>query len=440
MTILDTFAFSFTGRRDENQDACVAQSLAPNAYFLAVADGMGGAAGGEIASHLVISEAQKVLEAAVQAGITSSAMKEVLGSVFEAAQNAVRTEKQKRPELQTMGTTLACVLVVEDCYVIGNLGDSRVYLFSQGRFNQVTEDHTYVQEMIRETGQRPDPSVLKSYGHYITRSIEGGTDKPDLFPLEAECSKLHPGDAFLICSDGLITDKSDADTGTFRNILLGTKSLPHAAEQLVAEAFDAGSSDNISVVLASFGTLARERNRMFHQKHLPRQRSPLPQAASRRSFRRNGVLVILGVAILAVMAYLLLAGKDIVRIVTSQEPSKKTVTLSKTSSEMSMGPDSTEGRSIINGDAWEPFRELRDVTATFQIHENALMWNEYPGDGQVAYTVEFRRGDLSIDTTVMSTSIALKDVTGLERGVYDVTITAHVRGGAIVRNCVITLQ
>ncbi len=256
IAVVEYCDLSFAGRREGNEDECLAFQLGPDACFLAVADGMGGLEGGEIASHLVLASARTFLEHAFAGEVQDDDLKHILLAMYRSTQKELAAEKVKRPALRGMGTTLTCVLIKGGKYIVGNVGDSRVYLCRDNALVQVTEDHTFIQQLLREN-KKPDAAMLEHYSHYVTRCIEGGTDDPDIFPLDAGWSSLRDGDGFLLCSDGLITDKSDTDPQHMYFCLTGTKDVHAAAEQLVARAFHAGSSDNISVIVATYGNFPR---------------------------------------------------------------------------------------------------------------------------------------------------------------------------------------
>jgi hypothetical protein len=188
-------------------------------------------------------------------------MRQTMEEIFPLAQARLRERKNAQPGLEGMGTTLACVLASGDAFVVGNIGDSRVYLFRDGVFRQLTEDHTHIQQLQKETGSPADDSLLKNYGHYLTRSLDGGVEPADVFPRERDLFQFKDGDALLLCSDGLIADKRGAGGDQWPAILAKTPTLREAAERLTTAAFRSGSADNISVVLASYGEVARAKTR-----------------------------------------------------------------------------------------------------------------------------------------------------------------------------------
>jgi protein phosphatase len=260
---------TYPGRREVNQDDILQCYPSPKSFFFAVADGMGGTAGGQIASETALTVAEEYLEDCFEdeGEIHSRNLKSILATLFGRAQDAIRKVTEERPQLDGMGTTLSCVLGYDDRFVVGNLGDSRVYHLHQGTMRQVTEDHSYLQEFKKRAGDKKlDPEFVAQYGHIINRTLDGGDDEPDLFPEADPYFTLHEQDGFLLCSDGLIVDKAKNKEQLFKSYLLGTPDLKTAAESLVSLAFYLGSTDNISVILAEAGTLKR---RLGHVRTYP---------------------------------------------------------------------------------------------------------------------------------------------------------------------------
>lgn len=231
--------------------------LGNGGYFLAVADGMGGIRGGEIASATALEAAREFLTRRFSAPVRTDQLKKMVRELYAAADDSIRTKQKENPHLAGMGTTLSCLLALKNKYVVGNIGDSRIYQLRHGHLSQITTDHTYVQEMIAKTGARPDPGIVKRFGHVVTRSIEGGREKPDLFPRDRKFFTLEDGDGFLLCSDGLIIDKSSDHSSFFETQFPDDGNLKEAAERMVMRALDGGSTDNVSVVLATWGRIPR---------------------------------------------------------------------------------------------------------------------------------------------------------------------------------------
>jgi protein phosphatase len=266
---------TFPGRRDVNQDDILHFYPSPDSFFLGVADGMGGVAGGQIASQTVLQTVERVLRDEFEGDVAPDDLKEVLDAAFEAAQASIREIAEKDPSLEGMGTTLTCVLGCENRFIAGNLGDSRVYYLSDGDIHQVTEDHSYLREFEKEAGEdNIDPEFIEQYGHIINKTLDGSGDEPDFFPQDQSHYALNEEDGFLLCSDGLIVDKLQDQKQLFKSYMLGTPDLQTAAESLVSLAYYSGSTDNISAVLAEAGTLERELGRVRTYPFPPREEEP----------------------------------------------------------------------------------------------------------------------------------------------------------------------
>ncbi|WP_028567201.1 protein phosphatase 2C domain-containing protein [Salisaeta longa] len=272
MIPLTAHGTTFPGRRDVNQDDVLHCYPGPGAFFFAVADGMGGVAGGKIASETVLDTCNEYLAVRMQKQVAPSDLKEIMGEMYSRCQAAIRAVTDERPDLEGMGTTLTCMLGYEGQYIIGNLGDSRVYRLHEGQMEQVTEDHSYLNEFKKKSGGQPlDPDFVAQYGHIINKTLDGSDDTPDFFPQDRTAYTLASGDGFLLCSDGLIVDQLQDQAQLFKSYMMGTPDLQTAAESLVSLAYYSGSMDNISVVLVEAGELQRDLGRVRTYPFPPRQ-------------------------------------------------------------------------------------------------------------------------------------------------------------------------
>ena len=220
-----------TGRkRRRNEDAYV---LAPPLF--AVADGMGGAQAGEVASKLAAAALSDTDPGALSGT-------ERVTSLFQEANRRVYERSATDPAVSGMGTTMTVGLVEGDEVVIGHVGDSRAYLLRDGRFEQLTDDHSLVNELMKSGKLSPEEAETHPQRAVITRAL--GTD-PDV-DVDAFAVGAHEGDVFLICSDGLTTMVDDDDILTL--LERHHDDLPKAAKALIAAANRSGGEDNITVV------------------------------------------------------------------------------------------------------------------------------------------------------------------------------------------------
>lgn len=301
MLDVQTYSLSLEGRRENNQDSFSDLKLFPNLFFIAVADGMGGVAGGKQASESVLKCCEKIIKEKYKENKITD-LKQLLRKIFYESQKTIREEIKKKPELNGMGTTLTCVLIIDDKFVWGNLGDSRIYYYTNSELKLITKDHTHIQEFIDENKAPLTQSMIDSYGNYLTRSIDGGTDEADIFPEDSEFSTLKNGEGFLLCSDGLIDNKAINNASILKKYIIGTKDLKDAATKLYNMALENGSTDNITVVLLEKGKIKRKKITNFGKQVLPLKKIK-PHSASKSNY--NKISAILGslVSIVALLIF-----------------------------------------------------------------------------------------------------------------------------------------
>jgi protein phosphatase len=252
------FGESITGRRSNNEDYILCERIDENSYLFIVADGMGGSEHGEVASKLAVNTFLSAVKELLQKPVQGNQLKFVLEEGFRQAQMAVREKTEKDTDHSGMGTTLVVLLIHYGLYVWGNMGDSRLYKIDSNGITQITRDHTYIEEVLKKIkGEKINEDHLDQYSHIITRSLSGGNDKPDLFPEGQEFLSLRTPTVFLLCSDGLISKKSNKqDELNFLQIYQENPEPEACAKKLVSNAFEKGSEDNISALCISFGQVS----------------------------------------------------------------------------------------------------------------------------------------------------------------------------------------
>jgi protein phosphatase len=222
-------------KRSSNEDA-FGYSVEDGVFV--VCDGMGGAAGGEVASSIAVDEVLQFLTQR-ERNVSLSTLAE---DAVSAANAAIYSRAQRNPRLCGMGTTLVSI-VVEDCHVwVLNVGDSRCYRLRAGRLQQLTLDHSLVEEQVRLGRMSPAEARRSPLRNMITRAL--GTQNrvtPDCFQFEAE-----PGDLFLLCSDGLTRELSD---NAIASLLSTDAPLEDRCCRLIKDANKAGGRDNITCLL-----------------------------------------------------------------------------------------------------------------------------------------------------------------------------------------------
>src|SRR4051794_37361029 len=183
--------------RENNEDAIVTGT-----QLVAVADGMGGHAGGELASRLAT--------ALIAASFTGSSLDE-LATAVRAANWAVWERGSSTAELDGMGTTVCAAGLVEDgVLAVVHVGDTRAYLAREGSLHRLTEDHTVTAELIRDGELTEAEAVDHPHRHVLTRALGVGP----VVSLDAVCRSVAPGDRLVLCSDGLFNHVPDDELGS----------------------------------------------------------------------------------------------------------------------------------------------------------------------------------------------------------------------------------
>jgi PPM family protein phosphatase len=236
--------------RDLNEDSI---GLRPEMGIAVLADGMGGCNAGEVASGMAVSSiceglAQRWTEDALRTLDRDAAIllsQSVLQERIRAANSAIYAAAQNDAQCSGMGTTLVACLFHDDFLTVGHLGDSRLYRLRNETLEQITRDHSMLQDQIDSGMIRKEDAHLSNNRNLITRALGVAPDEE----AEIHSYDVLEGDMFLLCSDGLhgmIDDEQIRDT-----MLMLRANLSMAAQQLVQAANDAGGSDNVSVILAS---------------------------------------------------------------------------------------------------------------------------------------------------------------------------------------------
>ncbi len=244
--------------RAHNEDRYL---IDPDQGLAILADGMGGHLAGEVASAMAIEVIHRSLnEALAQApekkirGAASFAAEAVRRAV-ECANRAIYSASHERPECHGMGTTVVMALVRGSKLYTAHVGDSRLYRLRRGKLAQLTEDHSLVQEMLRDGLISVEQARTSANRNLVTRAL--GVD-PSVQTDVGE-QTVRTGDVYLLCSDGL----SDvlADEEIERTLMVHVGDFAAAARDLVAQANARGGPDNISVVLIGAGETAKRRKK-----------------------------------------------------------------------------------------------------------------------------------------------------------------------------------
>jgi protein phosphatase len=277
LRVAEQYAGTDTGRqRRANEDSLLARSP-----LFVVADGMGGAQAGEVASRIAIESFQPGLQDA-------SEPEQALASLALAANARIHELSHSNAEHAGMGTTLTAVYVGEEEVAIAHVGDSRAYCLRDGQLLRLTDDHSLVDELMRQGRLTPEEAVEHPQRSVITRALgpEG------MVEVDTRSFRGRPGDVYLLCSDGLTTMLSEQQIAA---VLLAHPHLRDAGEALIAAANQAGGRDNITVVLIRLeevhvaeAPLVREGATLVG---VPTVSAPAPAPAPRPAPAREGAIV-----------------------------------------------------------------------------------------------------------------------------------------------------
>ncbi|MCM1285581.1 MAG: Stp1/IreP family PP2C-type Ser/Thr phosphatase [Acetobacter sp.] len=230
--------------RDNNQDAYAVGEFSDEVVWAVVCDGMGGAAGGNIASALAVKVISDKINASYRDNMRDSSIQNMLDSALAAANIEVYDFAEANAELKGMGTTVVCAIVRNNQAFIAHAGDSRAYIIkSDNTSKQVTVDHSYVQDLLASGRITSEEALIHPKKNIITRAV--GVDKS--IKVDFDQIDLDEGDTVLLCTDGLSNYVSDDE---MLEIMSDGKHYAFA-DRFVTRANDNGGGDNITVVIIS---------------------------------------------------------------------------------------------------------------------------------------------------------------------------------------------
>ncbi len=234
--------------REQNEDACISpseteQAVYQRGYLFAVADGMGGYSGGQDASTVALQTLYEQFYTAAATDVQS-----VLGQAVQAANMAVRRMSMQPGQDTRMGTTLVAVVFHQHIALVAHVGDSRAYQVRQGTITQMTVDHSVVQERVLAGELSAEQARAFPGKNVLTRSLGSkSTVQADY----AILSDLAPNDIFVLCSDGLSNQVTDAEIAQ----VVSQMQPDEAAQTLTSLANERGGPDNITVIVVQINAL-----------------------------------------------------------------------------------------------------------------------------------------------------------------------------------------
>lgn len=245
MAIIHAGGTDIGRKRKTNQDSICMDS---EHLFFAVADGMGGHNGGDIASQTTVA----LMPPFIRKHKSEVEPRELMARCIQHVNQQIYFKSEEQPDLKGMGTTVAAIMFQGNKLLIGNVGDSRVYMIHDGQVYQMTRDHSFVQEKLNMGLYSREEAALDKQKNVLVRSVGF---EPEVL-VDVFSYQICKNDLFLICSDGLHGKVSDGDI-----LYIVQKNIPHpakataadlqrAVQDLIHQANENGGQDNISVILS----------------------------------------------------------------------------------------------------------------------------------------------------------------------------------------------
>ena len=224
--------------RSGNEDNFAVTARGNRGLFI-VADGMGGHAAGEVASEMAVQTIEHELDGLKDLDDSTG---DRLSQALRKANRNIHERTITEVDKQGMGTTASVLLIYDSKYLIGQVGDSRVYLLRDGALQQLTKDHSYVQEQVDAGFLTPEQARYHPYSNVITRCVGASPDvQPDIYEGEVRL-----GDLFLVASDGLT---GMVDDRRLQMLLMSRAEPDRKVHALISEANGRGGLDNITAIV-----------------------------------------------------------------------------------------------------------------------------------------------------------------------------------------------
>lgn len=229
--------------RESNQDSCECGLFSPSSAWAIVCDGMGGASGGNVASAVALEKMKDFLEKGFRETLNQGNIKALMHNAIQEANKAVYAMALEREDLRGMGTTGVLMIAANGLLHVAHVGDSRAYLRNKDGLEQITMDHSYVQDLVNIGQITPEEARVHPQRNIITRVLGVHDD----VRCDYACFDFEQGDTALACSDGLTNYVEDERLLRYMEEYKDDgKAL---AQQLIRYAVESGGSDNITVAV-----------------------------------------------------------------------------------------------------------------------------------------------------------------------------------------------
>ncbi len=221
-------------KRERNEDSIL---MLPEQNFWLVADGMGGHHAGDFASQTITSNAEKFTQ---QASLEQTIM--MLEDNFLQSNKIIRNKSSKSPLNKSIGSTIVCLYIWKNLAFTIWAGDSRLYRFRNNKLEKLTEDHSYVEELVKMGKLQANEAESHPASNIILRAI--GIE--DELKLDIDYSELEEGDIFILCSDGIYKDLTEDEIS--EEIQKNSQDMDILSQSLISKSLAAGGTDNTSVI------------------------------------------------------------------------------------------------------------------------------------------------------------------------------------------------
>jgi protein phosphatase len=230
--------------RQHNEDSGGVFYNRDGSRLAVVADGMGGHRAGDVASTMAIQQLQEYWEKSAQVSTPDAAEKWMMAQVDQINQT-LYDHSSRHDECKGMGTTLVAAICTDTFCTIGHIGDSRCYILNESGFSQLTEDHSLVNELVRNGQISKEDAEHHPRKNILLRAL--GTSEQ--VAVDVKSIEVEQGDLLLLCSDGLSNKVQDE---TLKDILRTDSALNEKGKQLIHLANESGGEDNITVIIVDF--------------------------------------------------------------------------------------------------------------------------------------------------------------------------------------------
>ncbi len=228
-------------KRQTNQDCFYSECMDEDFAFVIVCDGMGGVNGGGTASKIAVDSIKDQIKRSYNKDLNSNAIRILLESAVYNANMAIYQKQQEDPLLNGMGTTVVVSIIFGNHLYTAHIGDSRAYIISNNNINQITTDHSIVQQMVDKGEITKEEAMHHPRKNLITRAL--GVDQE--VPADYIEKELYPSDTLVLCTDGLSNYISEDEIyNCYKN-----NDIALLCDILISKAKDLGGDDNITVVL-----------------------------------------------------------------------------------------------------------------------------------------------------------------------------------------------